>query len=137
MPPVPRSFFFKIRPPARELHKLFIRANRKDMMDAVERASLLSKSGRNNLIICSINNNLMQITSNSEEGNVKEDLIIESNGGSLDIGFNSKYILDALKVIDDEEIRMEFNTGITPCLIKPVEGDRYEYLILPVRIPAR
>ena len=108
-----------------------------DLMDAVERASLLSKSGRNNLIVCSINNNLMEITSNSEEGNVKEDLITESSGGSLYIGFNSKYILDALKVIDDEEIRMEFNTGITPCLIKPVEGDRYEYLILPVRIPAR
>lgn len=118
-------------------NKMFVTANRKDLLEAVERASLLSKSGRNNLIICSINNNLLEITSASEEGNVKEDLIIESNGGSLDIGFNSKYIIDALKVIDDEHIKMEFNTGITPCLVRPVEGERYEYLILPVRIPAR
>lgn len=129
--------FIKYRDILPKENKIFIKANRKDLMDAVERASLLSKSGRNNLIVCSINNNLMEITSNSEEGNVKEDLIIESEGGSLDIGFNSKYILDALKVIDDEEIKMEFNTGITPCLVRPVEGDRYEYLILPVRIPAR
>lgn len=129
--------FIKYRDILPKENRLFIRANRKDLMDAVERASLLSKAGRNNLIVCSINNNLMEITSNSEEGNVKEEIIIESSGGSLDIGFNSKYILDALKVIDDEDIKMEFNTGITPCLVRPVEGDRYEYLILPVRIPAR
>ena len=52
----------------------------------------------------------------------------------LEIGFNSKYMLDALKVIDDEYVKIELNTSITPALVKPIEGNLYEYLILPVRI---
>ena len=52
----------------------------------------------------------------------------------MDIGFNAKYVLDVLKSIDDEEIYMLFNTSITPCLVEPISGDSFEYLILPVRI---
>ena len=114
-----------------------VKISRKGLMDSVERASLFAREGRNNLIICSVNNNFMQITSTSEEGNVKEDLLVETEGPGLEIGFNSKYILDALKVIEDEEVIMEFNTPVTPCLIKPTIGERFEYLILPVRIPSR
>ena len=50
------------------------------------------------------------------------------------IGFNSKYLIDALKVIDDEEINILFNSSVSPCLIKPISGEAYEYLVLPVRI---
>ena len=50
------------------------------------------------------------------------------------IGFNSKYLMDVLKVIDDEEIVMLFNSSISPCLVRPLSGNRFEYLILPVRI---
>jgi len=112
-----------------------VRISRRSLIESVERASLFAREGRNNLITCSISSNFMQITSNSEEGNAKEDIMVNTIGEGLDIGFNSKYILDALKVIEDEDIVMEFNTPITPCLIKPTMGDRFEYLILPVRIP--
>ena len=114
-----------------------VKVSKRALMEAVERASLLAREGRNNLITCAITNNFMQITSQSEEGNVKEDLIVETRGEGLEIGFNSKYIMDALRVIEDEDVILEFNTPITPCLIKPTMGDRYEYLILPVRIPSR
>ena len=77
----------------------------------------------------------MTITSRSEEGNVKEEIGIEKEGENLDIGFNSKYVIDVLKAIDDEEIMMNFKNGISPCVITPVEGEEYEYLVLPVRIP--
>ena len=70
----------------------------------------------------------------SEEGNVKEEVIATKEGNDLVIGFNSKYMIDALKVIDDESITMFFNTSVSPCLVKPVTGDSFEYLILPVRI---
>ena len=76
----------------------------------------------------------MTITSNSEEGNVKEDIIMEKEGENLEIGFNSKYMMDALKAIEDEEIKLEFSSSIKPCLVKPLIGNEYEYLILPVRI---
>lgn len=110
--------------------------NRAELQDSIDRASLLAKEGRNNLIRCKIEENLLTITSASEEGEVKEEIIMDKIGEDIEIGFNSKYVSDALKVIDDEEIVMEFNTSITPCLVKPLEGDNYEYMILPVRIPS-
>ena len=76
----------------------------------------------------------MEITSKSEEGNVREEVMITKEGKDLVIGFNSKYLIDSLKAIDDENISMLFNTPISPCLIRPLEGNEYEYLVLPVRI---
>lgn len=105
------------------------------LLESIERASLLAKEGKNNLIKMTIRNNLLTVTSRSEEGNVKEEIVMEKEGDDLEIGFNSKFVIDVLKVIDDEEISMIFKTGTSPCVVKPVEGDAYEYLILPVRIP--
>lgn len=115
-------------------NKIKVKVNRSDLMESIERASLLSKEGKNNLIKLSIQDHIITITSKSEEGNVKEEILITKEGEDLDIGFNAKYVLDVLKSIDDEEILMYFNTGITPCLVEPTEGEAYEYLILPVRI---
>lgn len=105
------------------------------LQESIERASLLAKEGKNNLIKMTIKNNLLTITSRSEEGNVKEEIIMEKTGDDIEIGFNSKFVTDVLKAIDDEEITMNFITGTSPCVVRPVEGDEYEYLILPVRIP--
>ena len=107
--------------------------NKKQLTEAVERASILSEV-KNNLIKVSIKENVMTITSRSEEGGAMEDLIIHKEGEDLDIGFNSRFLLNIMRVIDDEEIKMEFNTSLSPCMIKPVNGYNYEYLILPVRI---
>lgn len=105
------------------------------LLDSIERASLLAKEGKNNLIKMTLKNDLLTVTSRSEEGNVKEQIVMEKKGEDLEIGFNSKFVIDVLKVIDDEEISMIFKTGTSPCVVRPVEGDAYEYLILPVRIP--
>ena len=106
------------------------------LLESIERASLLSREGKNNLIKMIIKNDLMTITSRSEEGNVKEEIIVEKTGNDLEIGFNSKFVLDVLKVIDDDQVSLNFKTGVSPCVVKPVDGDHYEYLILPVRIPS-
>ena len=50
------------------------------------------------------------------------------------IGFNSKYVSDVLKSVGDEEVVLEMSSPVSPCLIKPLEGDSYIYLVLPVRI---
>ena len=115
-------------------NQLRIVLNRMNLMEAIERASLFAKVGKNNLIKLNIQENEMEITSKSEEGNVRENVYISKEGKDLVIGFNSKYLLDSLKAIDDENISMLFNTPISPCLIRPVEGNEYEYLVLPVRI---
>jgi len=115
-------------------HKSRVIVNRNELLNSIERASLLAKEGKNNLIKLSIFRDKIIITSRSEEGNVKEEVFIEKDGTDLEIGFNSKYILDVLKAVNDERIVMEFNTGVSPCLIKPLEGRKFEYLVLPVRI---
>lgn len=117
-------------------YKSRLKVNRNELLDSIERASLLAKEGKNNLIKVSVFRDKIIITSRSEEGNVKEEVFVEKEGEDLDIGFNSKYIMDVLKAVDDESVAMEFNTSVSPCLIKPLEGKRYEYLVLPVRISA-
>ena len=52
----------------------------------------------------------------------------------LIIAFNAKYLLDVLRVIKDEEILLDFISGLSPCVVKPLEGDQYLYLVLPVRV---
>lgn len=111
-----------------------LRINRKMLMESIERASLLSRAGKNNLIRMSIQDTVVTITSTSEEGNVKEEIPVVKEGNDLEIGFNSQYVLDILKAVDDEEVLMLLNTPITPCLVRPTEGSSYEYLVLPVRI---
>ncbi len=110
--------------------------DRLELLDSIERASLLAREGRNNLVKLSLEEDGLVITSSSEEGNVIEKVNAHKEGNDLLIGFNAKYIIDALKVIDDEEIVMEFGSNVNPCLIKPIEGDQFLYLILPVRIAA-
>jgi DNA polymerase-3 subunit beta len=110
--------------------------NKGMLLESIERASLLSREGKNNLIKIIIKNDLMTITSRSEEGNVREEIIVDKTGNDLEIGFNSKFVLDVLKVIDDEQVSLNFRNGVSPCVVKPVEGEHYEYLILPVRIPS-
>ena len=107
-----------------------------DLMSAIERASLLAKEGKNNLIKLSVSQGNVEITSRSDEGNVKENISAEVTGDDIVIGFNSKYILDVLKASVDEEIAFELTSAVSACLVKPVSGDNYTYLILPVRISA-
>ena len=111
-----------------------VTVSRNLLHESMDRASILSREGKNNLIRFSITGNLLTITSRSEEGNVKEEIPIDKTGDDIEIGFNSKYVLDVLKVLDDEHIVMEMVSGIKPCVIKPVDGSAFEYLVLPVRI---
>ena len=114
--------------------RLAVTVNRADLTESIERASLLSKEGKNNLIKLSVRDRILTITSHSEEGNVKEDVLVNKEGDDIDIGFNSKYLLDILRAVDDDVIKIYFKDSVSPCLVCPEEGDAYKYLLLPVRI---
>ena len=111
-----------------------VKINKEDMLESLERASLLAREGKNNLIKMNIDDEKIVISSKSEEGQVHEEIYIKKEGEGLEIGFNSKYIIDILRNIEDEEIYIKFITNVSPVIITPLEGDRFEYLILPVRI---
>ena len=115
-------------------YNLRVKVKTKDLLNSIERASLLAQSEKNNLIKLSIRDNSIAITSNSEKGNVYEEVKIQLEGEYLDIAFNSRYLIEALKIIDSDEIYLEFTTNVNPCIIKPVDEVKYTYLLLPVRI---
>ncbi|SHH30461.1 DNA polymerase III subunit beta [Tepidibacter thalassicus] len=117
-------------------YNLRVQVNTKKLLNSIERASLLAKEGKNNLVKFSIRDDNMIITSNSEIGNVYEEVPILLEGEDLDIAFNSRYFIEALKIIDSEEIYLEFTTNVSPCILKPVDEIEYIYLLLPVRISA-
>jgi DNA polymerase-3 subunit beta len=115
-------------------YKTVLSVSNSDFRDCIERASLLAKDDKNNLIILDIKEDNMQILSASEYGNVEEIVAVEKEGEDMRIGFNSKYILDVLKVIEDEKITMNLIGKINPCFIKQENKDNYIYMILPVKI---
>jgi DNA polymerase-3 subunit beta len=102
----------------------------------VERASLMAKESKTNLVTLTIADSLMTITSNSEMGDVYEEIQVETEGEDLKIAFNVKYVTDVIRAIEDDEFVMHFNSGVSPCVIVPVEGNAYTYMVLPVRLNA-
>ena len=113
-----------------------IRINRKQFEESLERASLLSKVGQNNLVQFDITDGNLCITSRSEIGNIRENMNITLNGKELTIAFNARYFTEALKANGDEFVELKFNQAHNPCIITPFEADnqQYLYLILPVRL---
>ena len=108
--------------------------SKKALDEAIDRASLMAREGKTNLIRMHIEEGKMCITSNAELGEVREEIDIEFEGRELEIAFNVKYMSDTLRAIEDDEIVMRFNSNVSPCVICPPEGERYTYLVLPVRV---
>jgi DNA polymerase-3 subunit beta len=115
-------------------YKTSLIVNRSDIRESVERASVLIREGKNNFIKMEISDGRMILTSRNEEGTFRDEIRTDQKGDGLEIGFNAKFIMDAIKAVSDEDIRMDFNTSVTPCLIRPAEGNEYAYLVLPVRL---
>lgn len=114
--------------------KTKIKVNSRKLLEAAERASLLAREG-SNFIKMAVNQDNMTISSNSPDiGKIEEQLVIEMEGEETEIAFNSKYLIDVLKVIDSEEIFLELTGSLSPGIIKPAKGENYVYLILPIRI---
>ena len=112
-----------------------VKVSRKLLLESSERAALLAREGKNNLIKMDFNIDQLILTSNAEIGDVFEVIPIENQGDPIKIAFNSKFFIDALKVIDRDEMSIELTTSVGPAVIVPADGsDEFIYLILPVRI---
>ena len=115
-------------------HKLLVDVNRQELQNAIERASLMAKDGNTNLIKLDIQQDNLVITSNSQLGKVREEMSIKLQGDEVQIAFNSRYLLDVLKNIEDDEVVMKMTSGISPCVIEEKNSDNAKYLVLPVRV---
>ncbi len=105
--------------------------NKKEFLNCIDRATLLVKEGDKKPIIMNITDSNMELKINSIVGSMNEDIDIEKQGKDIMIGFNPKFLIDALRVIDDENVTLYMMNPKAPCFIKNDEQS-YIYLILPV-----
>lgn len=112
-----------------------VNINKKELLSCIERASLLIRETDKKPIIIRIKDNNFELNINTSIGSMKEDMDIEMEGKDIVIGFNPKYLMDALRVIDDETVDIYLINPKAPCFIRD-KDQTYIYLILPVNINA-
>ncbi len=127
--------YFKIDQMLSNDYETKVRVNKKELLNCIDRATLLIKEGEKKPIIINIGDEIMELKIKSQIGSMNEEIIIEKEGKDLLIGFNPRFLIDALRVIDDEEVILYLMNAKAPCFIKD-EEESYIYLILPVNFSA-
>lgn len=127
--------FYKIDQMLSSDYETKLRINKKEFANCIDRASLFIKESDKKPIILNIENNSIYMKINTAIGSMNEEIEINKEGKDLKIGFNPKFLMDALQVIDDEEIDIYMMNSKSPCFIRN-EDNSYIYLILPVSIAA-
>lgn len=112
-----------------------VKINKREFLSCIDRATLLIREGDKKPIILNIQDGSLQLKISSFVGSMNEEIEIEKEGKDLLIGFNPKFFIDALRVIDDEEVTLYMVNPKAPCFIKDDAGT-YVYLILPVNFNA-
>ena len=123
--------YFKIDQMLSSDYETKVTINKKELLDCIDRATLLIKEGDKKPIIINITDGVMELKINSTVGSMDEEIDIEKLGKDLMIGFNPRFLIDALRVIDDETITIYLVNPKAPCFIRDDENS-YIYLILPV-----
>ena len=107
------------------------------LLSSIERVSLMISEKLKAPLRCTFGDGLVSITTKTAIGDAADQCPILGDGQGLEIGFNNKYLMDALKAAPADKLRLEFNSGVAPCVILPVEGEeRFIYMVLPVRLKA-
>ncbi len=127
--------YFKIEQMLSSDYETKVRINKKELLDCIDRATLLIKEGEKKPIIMNVADGHMELKINSFIGSMNEDIDIDKEGKDILIGFNPKFFIDALRVIDEEEVTLYMVNPKAPCFIKDDE-ESYIYLILPVNFNA-
>jgi DNA polymerase-3 subunit beta len=123
--------FFRIENMLSSDYETKFKVNKRELLDCIDRATLLVKEGDKKPIIMNITDENMELRINSVVGSMEEDIEINKQGRDIMIGFNPKFFIDALRVIDEEEVTIYMVNPKAPCFIRDDE-EKYIYLILPV-----
>ena len=110
-----------------------VTVDKKSIESAIDRVSLINRNSKRYCVKIDIKEGVMNLSAESEDGTVNEKVPVTLNGKDLTAGFNSKYIMDCLKAIDDEFVTLNFTSSTAPAIIKG-PGENWLYLILPLRV---
>lgn len=108
----------------------------KSMIHSIDRVSVVISEKQKSPIRCIFGDNSVTLSAKTGTGEAKDICPVSGDGGGLEIGFNNRYLMEALKYAPADSVRIELNTGISPCIITPVEGEEesFLYMVLPVRL---
>lgn len=110
-----------------------VRVKTNEFLDTLEITNIFTQNG-NNLVRFSIKDQVLKVSTETELGNMAKEINAEANGKDIEIGFNVRYIIEMLRVINDEEIELNLSSSILPMVIKTVGTNDYSYLVFPVRL---
>lgn len=127
--------YFRIEQMLSSDYETKVTVNKREFLDCIDRASILIRENDKKPIIINIQDHVMELKLNSSFGSMNAEVLIHKSGKDLMIGFNPKFLIDALRIIDDEEIDLYMMNPKSPCFIKDVD-EKYIYLILPVNFNA-
>lgn len=115
---------------------IHLAVNVRDMTQSLERVSLIVSEKLKSPVRCTFGDNVAALRTSNSIGNAYDECSIAGNGGDMEIGFNCKYLLEALKAVPSENISLELKTNLSPAVINPCEGNKFTYMVLPVRLKA-
>ena len=116
---------------------IHVEGDTKLLLASIDRVSLIISDKLKSPLRCIFDNNLLKISTKTAIGDAADQCPLEGDGGGLEIGFNNKYLMDALKAAPAERIRLEVSSGVSPCVILPTgEDENFLYMVLPVRLKA-
>ena len=127
--------YFRIEQMLSTDYETKVKVNKKELLNCIDRATLLIRESDKKPIIINITDEGMELKINSQIGSMHEEIDIEKEGRDIMIGFNPKFLIDALRVIDEEKITIYLMNPKAPCFIRD-EEQSYIYLILPVNFNA-
>ena len=125
--------YFKINQMLSSDYDTKVVLNKKELLDCIERSTLLIRESDKKPIIIRIGDEEMELAISSAIGSMKENVSVDKKGKDIVIGFNPRFLIDALRVIDDEDVTLYMINSKAPCFIRDDEQN-YIYLILPVNI---
>ena len=107
----------------------------KTMIASIDRVGVVISDKQKSPVRCVFEEDRVLLSARTGNGEAKDVCKISGDGKGLEIGFNNRYLLEALKYCPADTVRMELNTGISPCIITPLEGEEnFLYMVLPVRL---
>ena len=113
-----------------------IEIDRSEIISAVERVSLIISERLKNPVRCNFDGNRLKLSCTTALGRSYDECVIPDCGAQVEIGFNNRYLLDALRACQDDSFILGLKSGLSPCTMRPVKGEKYIYLVLPVRLKA-
>lgn len=116
---------------------IHVEGDTRALLSSIDRVSLIISDKLKSPLRCVFDSNLLKISTKTAIGDAYDECPLSGDGGGLEIGFNNKYLMDALKAAPADRLRLEFTSGVAPCVILPAEGEEnFVYMVLPVRLKA-